>query len=225
VLLERSGVRLAAPVLGPQKIIGVGLNYRDHCEENNLPPPPSPVTFSKYPSAVIGPEEEIMLHPEDTHQVDYEAEFAVVMGKEARGVPERNALQYVAGYTILNDISARDIQFAEKQWVRAKSLDTFCPLGPAIVTRDEISDPHSLDIRCVLNGREVQHSNTGQLLFGVGALIAFLSSSITLFPGDIISTGTPGGVGYYRTPQLFLKSGDTVEAEVERIGILRNPVR
>lgn len=225
VLLERSGVKFAAPILAPQKIIGVGLNYRDHCEENNLEPPPSPITFAKYPSAIIGPDEPIMLHPEDTRQVDYEAEFAVVIGKEARRVPEHQAMDYVAGYTIVNDVSARDIQFAEKQWVRAKSLDTFCPLGPAIVTKDEIPDPHSLDIRCLVNGTLVQHSNTKHLLFGVTSLVSFLSRSITLLPGDIISTGTPAGVGYYRKPQLFLRSGDTVQAEVERIGILRNPVR
>jgi 2-keto-4-pentenoate hydratase/2-oxohepta-3-ene-1,7-dioic acid hydratase in catechol pathway len=224
VVLERSGVKLAAPILNPQKIIGVGLNYRDHCEENNLEPPHSPITFAKYPSAIIGPEEAIMLHPEDTQQVDYEAEFAVVMGKQARRLSEHQAMDYVAGYTIVNDVSARDIQFAEGQWVRAKSLDTFCPLGPAIVTRDEVPDPHSLEITCLLNGNLVQHSNTKHLLFGVPYLVSFLSRSITLLPGDIISTGTPGGVGYYRKPQLFLKAGDIVQVEVERIGVLRNPV-
>ena len=133
-------------------------------------------------------------------------------------------MDYVAGYTIVNDVSARDIQFAEKQWVRAKSLDTFCPLGPALVTKDEVPDPHSLDITCILNGKVVQHSNTMHLLFGVPFLVSFLSRSITLLPGDIISTGTPGGVGYYRKPQLFLKPGDTVQVEIERIGILSNPV-
>jgi 2-keto-4-pentenoate hydratase/2-oxohepta-3-ene-1,7-dioic acid hydratase in catechol pathway len=224
VVLGRSSVKLAAPILNPQKIIGVGLNYRDHCEENNLEPPHSPITFAKYPSAIIGPEEAISLHPEETQQVDYEAEFAVVIGRQARRVSEHEAMDYVAGYTIVNDVSARDIQFAEKQWVRAKSLDTFCPLGPVLVTKDEVPDPHSLDITCILNGKVVQHSNTKHLLFGVASLVSFLSRSITLLPGDIISTGTPGGVGYYRKPQLFLKPGDIVQVEIERIGILSNPV-
>jgi 2-keto-4-pentenoate hydratase/2-oxohepta-3-ene-1,7-dioic acid hydratase in catechol pathway len=224
VVLGRSSVKLAAPILNPQKIIGVGLNYRDHCEENNLEPPHSPITFAKYPSAIIGPDEAILVHPEDTQQVDYEAELAVVMGKQARRLSEHEAMDYVAGYTIVNDVSARDIQFAEKQWVRAKSLDTFCPLGPALVTRDEVPDPHSLDITCILNGKVVQHSNTKHLLFGVPSLVSFLSRGITLLPGDIISTGTPGGVGYYRKPPLFLQPGDIVQVEIERIGILRNPV-
>jgi 2-keto-4-pentenoate hydratase/2-oxohepta-3-ene-1,7-dioic acid hydratase in catechol pathway len=224
VILRKSKVRLVAPILNPQKIIAVGLNYRDHCEENNLEPPHSPITFAKYPSAIIGPEEAILLHPDDTQQVDYEAEFAVVIGKQARRLSEHEVMDYVAGYTIVNDVSARDIQFAEKQWVRAKSLDTFCPLGPALVTKDEVPDPHDLDIKCMLNGRVVQHSNTKHLLFGVPSLVSFLSRSITLLPGDIISTGTPGGVGYYRKPQLFLKPGDTVQVEIERIGTLRNPV-
>jgi 2-keto-4-pentenoate hydratase/2-oxohepta-3-ene-1,7-dioic acid hydratase in catechol pathway len=218
------GIKFAAPVLSPQKIIGVGLNYRDHCEENHLKPPKFPITFSKFPSAIIGPEEAIDLHADVTQQVDYEAEFAVVIGKRACRVSEREALEYVAGYTAVNDVSARDLQFAEGQWVRAKSLDTFCPLGPALVTRDEIPDPHTLDISCAVNGEIVQHSNTRNLLFGVQRLVSHLSSSITLLPGDIISTGTPGGVGYYRKPPLFLKRGDRVEVEIERIGILSNPV-
>jgi len=225
VVLRKSRVTFVAPILNPQKIIGVGLNYRDHCEENKREPPRSPITFAKYPSAIIGPEETIMLHPDDTQQVDYEAEFAVVIGKQARRLSEHEAMDYVAGYTIVNDVSARDIQFAEGQWVRAKSLDTFCPLGPAIVTKDEVPDPHSLDIKCILNEDVVQHSNTKQLLFGVPSLVSFLTRSITLLPGDIISTGTPGGVGYYRKPQIFLKPGDHVRVEIERIGVLGNPVR
>lgn len=224
VVLERNSVRFAAPILNPQKIIAVGLNYRDHCEENNLQPPQSPITFAKYPSAIIGPEEPIVWHPEVTQQVDYEAEFAFVIGKQARGVAEREAMEYVAGYTLVNDVSARDIQFAEGQWVRAKSLDTFCPLGPALVTKDEIPDPHNLDIKCILNGNVVQHSNTRHLIFGVSYLVSFLSKSFTLFPGDIVSTGTPGGVGYYKKPQLFLQPGDVIQVQVEHIGVLGNPV-
>lgn len=225
VVLKRNDVRLAAPILDPQKIIAVGLNYRDHCIENNLEPPKSPIIFAKYPSAIIGDEEAIVLDEEVARQIDYEAEFAFVMGKRAQRVSEQDAMDYVAGYTIVNDVSARDLQFAEGQWVRAKSLDTFCPLGPALVTKDEVPDPHNLDVRCILNGRVVQYSNTKHLIFGVPYLVSFLSRGITLLPGDIISTGTPGGVGYHRKPQLFLKTGDTVRVEIEHIGILSNTVR
>jgi acylpyruvate hydrolase len=225
VVLKGSGVRLAAPILNPQKIIGIGLNYRDHCEENNIEPPKTPIAFAKFPSAIIGPDEPIDLHADVTQQVDYEAEFAFVIGKEAHRVSNEEAMDYVAGYTIVNDVSARDLQFGEKQWVRAKSLNTFCPVGPALVTKDEVPDPHNLDITCLLNGNVVQHSNTKHLIFNVPYLVSFLSGSITLLPGDIVSTGTPGGVGYYRKPQLFLKRGDTVRIEIDRIGILNNRVR
>ncbi len=224
ILLQTADVHLAAPILYPQKIIAVGLNYRDHCEENHLNPPNFPLTFAKYPSAVIGPGEPIVWDRDVTQQVDYEAEFAFVIGKVARRVSEEEAMEYVAGYTMVNDVSARDIQFAEGQWVRAKSLDTFCPLGPTLVTKEEIPDPHNLDIKCLLNGIVVQHSNTKHLIFGVASLLSFLSKSMTLFPGDIVSTGTPGGVGYYKKPQLFLQRGDIVQVEIEKIGVLSNPV-
>jgi 2-keto-4-pentenoate hydratase/2-oxohepta-3-ene-1,7-dioic acid hydratase in catechol pathway len=224
VLLKRDTVTLVAPLLHPQKIIGVGLNYGDHCRENHLEPPKKPITFAKYPSAIIGPEEAIDLHPECTQQVDYEAELGVVIGKVTRQVSREEAMASVAGYTIINDVSARDIQFSEGQWVRAKSLDTFCPLGPVLVSRDEIPNPHSLEISCTLGGETVQHSNTRHLLFDVPYLVSFLSQGSTLLPGDVISTGTPGGVGYYRKPQRFLMEGDTVQIEIEQIGVLRNPV-
>lgn len=224
VLLRRQNVKLAAPIHNPQKIIAVGLNYRDHCEENNLDPPQFPVTFAKYPSAIIGPDEKITWPPDVTQQVDYEAEFAIVIGKKARYISEDEAMEHVAGYTILNDVSARDLQFADGQWVRAKSLDTFCPLGPALVTKDEIPDPHNLDLKCIVNGKTVQHSNTRHLIFGTSYLVSYLSKCFTLYPGDIISTGTPGGVGYYQKPQLFLKPGDTVTIEIEKLGQLTNSV-
>lgn len=224
LMVKKAATRLTAPIHNPQKIIAIGLNYRDHCEENNLEVPKFPVTFAKHPSAIIGPEEPITWPPDLTQQVDYEAEFAFVMGKKARCVPEVDALDYVAGYTIVNDVSARDLQFAEGQWVRAKSLDTFCPLGPVIVTREEIPDPHSLEITCEVNGTILQHSNTRHLIFGVAYLVSYLSKSFTLYPGDIVTTGTPGGVGYYQQPQLFLKPGDVVKVEIEKIGALVNPV-
>ncbi|RMD97742.1 MAG: FAA hydrolase family protein [Calditrichaeota bacterium] len=224
VLLDAHHVRLAAPIHNPQKIIAIGLNYRDHCEENGLTPPEFPITFAKYPSAIIGPDEPIVWPPEISQKVDYEAEFAVVIGRTARYVSEKQAMDYVAGYTIINDVSARDVQFADGQWVRAKSLDTFCPMGPALVTCDEIPDPHCLELKCIVNGKILQQSNTRYLIFGVAYLVSYLSKSFTLFPGDIISTGTPGGVGYYRKPQVFLKPGDSVTIEIDKLGQLTNPV-
>lgn len=224
LLYSQAGVRLKAPILNPQKIIAVGLNYIDHCREQGLEPPKEPLIFAKYPSALIGPGEPITWPAGLAEQVDYEAELAVVIGRRARAVPGARAFEYIAGYTILNDISARDLQFADKQWVRAKSLDTFCPLGPALVSKAEVSDPHQLKIRCYLNGELVQDSTTANLIFDIPYLVSFLSRAFTLVPGDIIATGTPGGVGVFRRPPVFLRAGDVVEAEVERLGALRNPI-
>lgn len=224
LLYPQDGVRLGAPIAEPQKIIAIGLNYSDHCREQGLEPPKEPVIFAKYPSAIIGPDEPITWPAELTEQVDYEAELAVVIGRRAEAVSEARAFEYIAGYTILNDITARDLQFKDKQWVRAKSLDSFCPLGPALVSKDEVEDPHRLKIRCYLNGELMQDSTTANLIFDIPYLVSFLSRAFTLFPGDIIATGTPGGVGVFRCPQVFLKAGDLVEAEIERLGILRNPV-
>lgn len=224
LLYPKAGARLKAPILEPQKIIAVGLNYIDHCREQGLKPPREPVIFAKYPSAIIGPGEPITWPAGLTEQVDYEAELAVIIGRRARAVPEARTFEYIAGYTILNDISARDLQLVDKQWVRAKSLDTFCPLGPALVSKDEVGDPHRLRIRCYLNGELVQDSTTANLIFDIPYLISFLSRAFTLVPGDIIATGTPGGVGIFRKPPVFLKAGDLVEVEVERLGILHNPV-
>ncbi|RME69517.1 MAG: FAA hydrolase family protein [Chloroflexi bacterium] len=216
------GVKLLAPVPAPSKVIAVGLNYRDHCDEVGMAYPKSPVLFAKFPSAVIGPGDEIRWDPALTRQVDYEAELAVVIGRRARRVSVEEAMAYVGGYTACNDVSARDLQFADQQWVRGKSLDTFCPLGPVLVTPDEIPDPHNLAIKCELNGVVMQDSRTSELLFGVPELVAFCSRAFTLLPGDVIVTGTPPGVGMARSPQVFLKHGDTVTVEVEGIGRLTN---
>lgn len=213
---------LRAPIDNPQKIIAIGRNYAAHALEQGIKPPDHPVMFAKYPSAIIGPHDTIKWSDALTEQVDAEAELAVIIGKRARNVPREAALDYVAGYTICNDVSARDLQFSDKQYTRAKSLDTFCPLGPWIVTRDEIADPQNLTVRGLWNGTVMQEANTGEMSFGVAFLIEFISRAFTLLPGDIISTGTPHGVGIFRDPPIFLKDGDTVTIEVEGIGSLTN---
>ncbi len=222
-LVPAGRVRILAPLPRPRKIVCIGLNYRDHCEENNFPLPKSPVIFSKYTTAVVGPGDDIV-KPEETEQLDYEAEFAFVIGKGGRNIPEAEALDHVAGYTIVNDVSARDIQFADGQWVRGKTFDTFAPMGPALVTADEIPDPHNLDIRLTLNGAVMQNSNTRHLIFNVPYLISFLSRGFTWEPGDLVSTGTPGGVGVFRDPKVFLKPGDVVTITIESLGTLTNAV-
>ena len=218
-----SGVTLLAPVPRPGKIIAVGLNYRDHAIETKQEIPTSPITFAKFPSSITGPNAEVVL-PGDDPQPDYEAELAVVIGRRTKGVSEIDAMNSVAGYMPLNDVSARRWQFSDKQWVRGKSPDTFCPTGPWLTSRDAVADPHALDIRMRVNGVTLQNSNTSNLIFRIPTLIQFLSASITLEPGDIIATGTPPGVGAFRTPPVFLKSGDVMEVEIEGLGVLRNPV-
>jgi 2-keto-4-pentenoate hydratase/2-oxohepta-3-ene-1,7-dioic acid hydratase in catechol pathway len=222
-VLPRSGVRLLAPVPRPGKIIAIGLNYRDHAAESKMPIPTSPIVFSKFTTAVVGPDQPVVLPP-TSEKVDYEAELAVVIGRRARQVPAARAFDYVLGYMNLNDVSARDFQFADGQWQRGKSCDTFAPMGPYIATTDEVADPHRLPIKLRLNGQTMQDSNTNQLIFGVPELIAFLSETITLEPGDVIATGTPPGVGFARTPPVFLKPGDVMEVEVEGLGVLSNPL-
>lgn len=207
----------------PRNVICIGLNYRDHAAEGGAPIPEKPVVFAKLNGCVIAPNAPIVLPP-DTQQVDYEAELAVVIGRSCRGVSASDALDYVAGYTCLNDVSARDFQFGDNQWVRAKSQDTFGPMGPYLVTSDEIPDPQRLAIRCSINGQVLQDSNTDKMIFGVRELIAFISRGITLQTGDVISTGTPHGVGFARKPPIYLKDGDEVVVEVEGIGKLINPV-
>jgi acylpyruvate hydrolase len=215
-------VQLHPPIPRPGKIICIGLNYRDHCIETGQAIPDRPVVFAKFNNALTGQEQPIRLGKSE--RVDYEAELVFVIGKKAYDVPENEALDYVAGYTIANDVSARDWQFADSQWVRGKTPDTYCPLGPWLVTTDELPDPHKLAISCRVNGETLQNSNTEQLVFRVDALISYLSQSMTLEPGDIVLTGTPPGVGFARKPPIYLQPGDRVEVEIEGIGILHNPV-
>ena len=215
-------VTVHAPIV-PSKLVCVGLNYKDHAAESNMPVPTSPITFSKYVTSVTGPGQPIAL-PTGSSQVDYEAELAVVIGKRSKGVEVEKAFESVLGYMNLNDVSARDFQFSDGQWQRGKACDTFAPMGPYIVTKDEIADPHKLRVQCRVNGRTLQDSTTEQLVFGVDALVSFLSQTVTLEPGDVIATGTPPGVGFARKPPIFLQDGDVVEIEVEGLGILSNPV-
>jgi acylpyruvate hydrolase len=219
-----SELEINPPVPNPSKIVCVGLNYADHCEEQNWDIPTSPVLFAKFPTTIIGNDDPIHWPSDSSQQVDYEAELAVVIKKQAHGVTAEEAYDYVGGYMNANDVSARDVQFADKQWVRGKSFDTFCPTGPFLVTSDEIGDPHHLSIRCWVNGEIRQESNTEQLVFKVPELIAFITKTCTLLPGDILCTGTPGGVGVFRDPPVFLQPGDVVEVEVDKLGRLRNTV-
>jgi len=217
-------VELLAPVRRPGKIMAIGLNYLDHCLEQGLTPPERPTLFTKFTTSVNDAGGQIRWDPALTQMVDYEAELAVVIGKRARRVQASDAYDYVFGYTCLNDVSARDLQKADGQWVRAKSLDTFCPIGPVVVTVDELPDPHNLSIRSWVNGELRQSSNTKHLIHNVPDLVAFLSAAFTLNPGDIITTGTPGGVGLHRNPPTFLQPGDHIVVEVEDIGRLENTV-
>jgi 2,4-diketo-3-deoxy-L-fuconate hydrolase len=213
----------ALPIDRPGKIICVGLNYRDHAAESNLELPKRPLLFAKWQTSLIGPGEQIVL-PAVSSQVDYEAELGVVIGQTARAVAADDALDYIAGYICVNDVSARDVQMGDGQWTRGKSFDTFCPVGPALVPAAEISDPQSLRIQCHVNGETLQDSSTSEMVFGIREQIAFISEAITLEPGDLIATGTPAGVGMGRKPPVFLADGDEVTIEVEGIGSLTNPV-
>jgi 2-keto-4-pentenoate hydratase/2-oxohepta-3-ene-1,7-dioic acid hydratase in catechol pathway len=217
--------RLLAPIPSPGKVICIGLNYRDHAEESGVPVPFEPVCFSKFSSAIIGPETAIEIPP-SSQQVDFEAELVVVIGKPGRDIPEDKAREHVAGYMNGHDVSARDWQLGRPggQWLLGKTPDTFAPIGPYLVTADEVPDPESLRVQLRLNGESMQDSNTRQLIFGIDRLIAHLSALVTLAPGDLIFTGTPPGVGMARKPPVFLKPGDVVEVEIEGLGTLRNPV-
>ena len=218
-----ASVQLLAPIPRPPKIICVGLNYRDHAIESNMEIPKVPTIFSKYSTSVIGPHDKIEL-PRNSTKPDYEAEMAVIIGKGGRHIPGAKWQEHVFGYTNLNDVSARDFQMATTQWMMGKTFDTFAPMGPAIVSADEIADPHNLDIQLEIGGERLQSSNTRELIFKIPDLIAFLSSVFTLEPGDIVSTGTPAGVGVARKPQRFLRPGDEVVVRMPAIGELRNPV-
>src|SRR5262245_22126389 len=216
---DRSAVTLKAPIPRPGKIICIGLNYRDHAEESNTQVPEYPTVFAKYASCVIGPGQPIVI-PRVTNQVDYEGELAVVIGRRARDVSEEAALGYVAGYAPFNDVSARDYQMRTSQWTIGKTFDTFGPIGPALVTADEIADPHNLDIRVSIGDDVLQSSNTKHLIFSIPQLIAYLTSVMTLEPGDVIATGTPAGVGAARKPQRWLVPGDVVRVEISSLGVL-----
>jgi 2-keto-4-pentenoate hydratase/2-oxohepta-3-ene-1,7-dioic acid hydratase in catechol pathway len=208
----------------PGKIVCVGLNYLDHAQEGGMELPKAPLLFAKWPNTLIGDGDAIVLPPE-AKEVDYEAELGVVIGTTAKRVSEADALDHVEGYICLNDVSARDMQFGDGQWTRGKSLDTFCPVGPRLVPREEIADPQQLGIRCILNGEALQDSSTAQMIFSVAEIIAYVSQVITLEPGDLIATGTPAGVGVFRDPKVLLKDGDEVAIEIDGVGTLTNPVQ
>lgn len=217
-----SEVKLLAPIPKPRKLICVGLNYRDHAAETNSPIPDVPTIFNKFATAIIGPGANIVL-PKVSKSPDFEAEFAFIIGKGGRHIKAENWREHIFGYTIVNDVSARDYQRATTQWLMGKTFDTFAPMGPWIVTADEIADPHALDIQLDINGEVMQSSNTRELIFKIPELVAFLSSVFTLEPGDIVSTGTPAGVGVARKPQRFLRPNETVTVKIPAIGELSNP--
>ena len=219
-------VTLLAPIPDPRKIICLGLNYRDHAAETGVPVPAEPILFGKYATTLIGHRAEILL-PEESTEVDYEAELVVVIGRRGHRIPRERAMDYVAGYTAGNDVSARDWQIRKpgKQWLAGKTFDTFAPVGPELVMASHAGDPHALGIRLRLNGETMQDSNTSQLIFRIDEVIAYISRIVTLEPGDLIFTGTPSGVGMARKPPVWLKPGDVVEVEIDGLGTLRNTVR
>jgi 2-keto-4-pentenoate hydratase/2-oxohepta-3-ene-1,7-dioic acid hydratase in catechol pathway len=223
-LITRSSVQLLAPVPRPGKVICIGLNYRDHAEESGMEVPKQPISFSKYSTSVVGPGDAVVIPP-GSEQSDYEAELGVVIGRRTSRVSKADAGHHILGYVCFNDVSARDFQFADGQWQRGKSCDTFAPLGEFIATTDEIPDPHALSIKLHLNGRTMQDSSTDQLIFRIPELIEFLSQSITLEPGDVIATGTPPGVGFARKPPVYIRPGDEMTVDIEGLGTLTNPVR
>lgn len=225
VRINPSDVTLLSPVTEPNKVICVGLNYKDHAAESGLPVPREPVLFSKFPTALTGHDQPIVLPPV-SNKVDYEAELVLVIGTKGRNIKAADAMKHLAGYTIGHDVSARDWQLEKdgKQWMIGKTFDTFAPCGPYLVTRDEIADPHKLNIKLRLNSHTMQDSNTSQFIFTIPEIIAYISQVVTLLPGDLIFTGTPPGVGMARKPPVLLKAGDLCEVEIEGLGILRNPV-
>ncbi|KAM9392382.1 fumarylacetoacetate hydrolase domain-containing protein 2A [Pholidichthys leucotaenia] len=223
-VLDRADIHLLSPVTNPEKVVCVGMNYRDHCLEQNAPIPKEPIIFSKFPSSITGPYDDIIL-PSESQEVDWEVELAFVIGRRGKHIKEEEALSYVAGFTVANDVSARDWQTRNgKQWLLGKTFDSFCPLGPALVTTDAVTDPHSLGIRCLVNGNIVQSSNTDQIIFKMAALVAWVSKFVTLTPGDVFLTGTPPGVGAFRKPPVFLKKGDVVECQIDQLGSIINKV-
>jgi 2-keto-4-pentenoate hydratase/2-oxohepta-3-ene-1,7-dioic acid hydratase in catechol pathway len=223
-VVELASVALGPPIPDPDKIICLGLNYKDHAAETGLKLPTSPVLFPKYRNSLIGPVDDIVVPRVATGKVDYEVELAVVIGRRAREVAKADALGYVAGYAAFNDVSARDLQMQTSQWAPGKAVDNFAPMGPGIVPAREIANPQNLMLTTRVNGTQLQHESTSQMIFDIATTIAFITSFLTLEPGDIIATGTPAGVGFSRTPPIALKHGDIVETEIEQIGRLRNRV-
>jgi 2-keto-4-pentenoate hydratase/2-oxohepta-3-ene-1,7-dioic acid hydratase in catechol pathway len=221
--IDQGKVRLGAPVPRPNQIICVGLNYKDHADEQGVEYPREPLLFAKARSAANGPEDAIIF-PEEVEKLDYEVELAVIVGKVTKEISAERILAHVAGYCVFNDISARCKQYGDKQWFRGKSYDTFAPFGPALVTPDEVGNPCCLDLTCRVNDRVRQRSNTSRMIHSPAAVLAHVAKGITLQPGDVIATGTPAGVGIFRKPPQLLKRGDVVEAEVERLGKLVNRV-
>jgi acylpyruvate hydrolase len=224
LLHSLNGVKVEAPVPQPGKMICVGHNYREHILEMKRELPPFPVVFAKFANTVVGPQDDIPFYPV-SEQLDYEAEFAFVIGKRARNVSQADALDYVAGYTIVNDVTYRDIQRRTLQWLQGKTVEGSAPMGPWLITTDELTDPSGLEMVLTVNGEERQHTNTANLVFSVQYLVEFLSNLMTLEPGDVILTGTPGGVGFAREPQVFLKDGDVVRIEIDKVGVLENKVK
>ena len=222
-VFQTTSIELGPPVPDPDKIICIGINYADHASEAGLAKTEVPLFFAKYRNALTGPTSPILL-PRVSRKIDYEGELAFIIGSRCKDVSEQDAFQYVAGYTIMNDVSARDLQMRTSQYIAGKTLDTFAPMGPGIVPASAIPDPQALTLTTRVNGQVVQHASTASMIFSVAQIIAFLSSLMTLEPGDIVATGTPSGVGFMRTPPLFLRNGDVVEVEIEGIGRLRNPV-
>ena len=226
---EREGervenVELAPPVPDPEKILCIGLNYREHAAEGDLPIPTAPIVFAKFRTALIGAGGRIAIPPSNPTQIDFEGELAVVIGRRAEKVSEAEALDHVAGYMPFNDVSARDLQLSSPQWTMGKAFDTSGPCGPALVMSDEVPDPQALDLQTIHNGDIVQTASTGEMIFSVAEIVSYISSLITLVPGDIIATGTPSGIGHVRRPPRYLNDGDTIEVEIERLGRLTNTV-
>ncbi len=218
-----ASVKLHAPLRDPEKFICIGLNYLDHAEETNSPIPKEPPLFAKFPTAIIDSAAPIV-RPKGCQQLDYEVELAFVVGRQAKDVPQDKALEYVFGYTIINDVSARDFQFMTTQWMAGKVCDTFAPMGPWVADRTEIPDPHVLELSTWVNGTRLQHGNSKNLIYNVNVLVAYLSAHLTLMPGDIVATGTPAGVGFSRKPPVLLKGGDVVRMEITGLGWIENPV-
>lgn len=220
---EEMKVRLGSPVYRPGKIICLGKNYLEHAKEGGFDIPEKPLLFAKAPSAVTGPSDPILL-PRSSNQIDWEVELAVVIGREGKRIAQKSVIDYIAGVTVMNDVSGRQVQFSDAQWFRGKSFDTFAPLGPALVTLDEIGDMQNLRLMTRVDGQAMQEGSTADMIFSVADLIAFISEDITLFPGDIISTGTPSGVGIFKDPPVLLRAGNVVECWIEKIGSIANPV-